>query len=260
MNNPLRHLWANNGVALNGWLHIPSGFSAEVMARAGYHSLTIDMQHGLADYAAAVAMLQGMSPMSVVPLARVPWNEPGLIMRMLDAGCLGIICPMINNRAEATAFVEACRYPPHGYRSYGPTRVALLHGNDYPEHAERMVLTFAMIETAEAYRNVEAIVTTPGLDAIYVGPADLSISLGLATRADFNDPALLEAVDTIFAAAQRHGIIAGIHTNHPAEATALIARGAQFVTIGSDAQILAAAARSIIQTISGQAGDGSIAY
>ena len=152
------------------------------MAHAGFDSLTVDMQHGLSHFESAVPMFQAISTTDTVPLARVPWNEPGIIMKLLDAGCYGIICPMINSADEAAAFVGACRYPPHGYRSYGPTRAALYAGADYAAHANEEVLTLAMIETKAGLENLEAIVQTPGLDAVYVGPADLSQSLGRQAR------------------------------------------------------------------------------
>ena len=115
-------------------------------------------------------MLQGICTTEVTPIARVPWNDPALIMKMLDAGAYGIICPMINTRAEAERFVGACRYAPVGYRSSGPIRAALWAGDDYHAKANDTVLTFAMIETAEAVRNLDEILTTPGLDAVYIGP------------------------------------------------------------------------------------------
>ena len=129
--NKLKTLWQEGKTVVNAWVTIPSAWSAEVMAHAGFDSLTIDMQHGLADYATALAMLQAVSTTDVVPLARVPWNDPAIIMRLLDAGAYGIICPMVNTRAEAEAFVGACRYAPRGYRSYGPTRAVVYAGADY---------------------------------------------------------------------------------------------------------------------------------
>ena len=140
-------MWRSEETVVNGWLHIPNSFSTEVMAHAGWDSLTIDMQHGPPEYHAALPMLQAISTTETVPLARVPWNEPGLIMRMLDAGCYGVICPMINTREQAEAFVGACRYPPEGYRSFGPYRARLYAGADYPQYANEEIVTMAMIET-----------------------------------------------------------------------------------------------------------------
>src|SRR5688572_698577 len=116
--NPLREIWRNGGCALNGWLHLPDSMATEAMAQCGWDSLTIDLQHGTVDYQAALRMLQAISTTAAVPMARAPWNEPGIIMKLLDAGAYGIICPMVNSRADCEAFVGACRYPPLGYRSF----------------------------------------------------------------------------------------------------------------------------------------------
>ena len=139
--NCLKRLWQEGKIALNAWLTIPSAWSAEVMAHVGYDALTIDLQHGLIDYQTALAMLQAISTTAVVPLVRAPWNEPAMIMRLLDAGAYGVICPMVNTRLEAEAFVQACRYPPAGNRSFGPSRATIYAGEDYFSFANQTVLT-----------------------------------------------------------------------------------------------------------------------
>lgn len=247
--NQLKNLWQNGDAAINAWLTIPSAFTAELMAHQQFDSLTIDMQHGLMGYDTAVAMLQAISTTAATPLVRVPWNDPGDIMRMLDAGAYGIICPMINSRAEAEQFVRAVRYPPHGQRSYGPVRARLYAGDDYVAHANNTILAFAMIETAEALARVDEIVSTPGLDAIYVGPADLSFSLTGRVQSDYTDPDLLGALDTIVAACRRHNVVAGMHTSSTAFALRMISRGFQFVTILADATYLEKAAADIVATM-----------
>jgi 4-hydroxy-2-oxoheptanedioate aldolase len=244
--NRLVQLWKQGKTVVNAWLTIPSSWSAEVMAHAGFDSLTIDMQHGLADYQTALAMLQAISTTDVVPLARVPWNDPAIIMRLLDAGVYGIICPMINSRAEAQAFVGACRYPPAGYRSYGPIRALTYAGEDYASHANETVITLAMIETAQALKNLDDILSTPGLDGLYIGPADLSMGLGLADLANFQNPELLRALDTILNAAARHNVIPGIHANTPENAILLSERGFRFVTPANDTVLLRAAAKTAV--------------
>ena len=176
--NGVREAWQEGRAVINSWLGIPSSFSAEVMASMGWDSLVVDMQHGMIDYQMMVTMLQGISTTNVTPLVRVPWNDPAHIQKALDAGAYGIVCPMINNRAEAEKFVGSCRYAPLGYRSSGPIRASLYGGADYHAKANDIVVAFGMIETQEALDNLDAILSTPGLDAIYVGPSDLSISLG----------------------------------------------------------------------------------
>jgi len=249
--NKIRSIWAAGGVVINGWLHLASSFSAEVMAHAGWDSLTIDLQHGPVHYDTALPMLQAISTTATIPLARVPWNEPGMIMKMLDAGCYGIICPMINSRAEAEALVGACRYPPLGYRSHGPTRAMLYAGPDYPGLANETVITMAMIETAAALKNLDDILSVPGLDAIYVGPADLSQSLGGKPAFNFEEPRLANAIDQIIAAAKQHGVVAGIHTGGGEPALRLIEKGFQFITILSDARLMANAAGQAIAALRG---------
>ena len=175
--NALKHKWADGEATINGWLSIGNPFTAEIMAAQGYDSLTIDVQHGALDYRDMLAMFQSMRASGVVPMARVPWLEPSAIMKTLDAGAYGLICPMINNAEEAAAFVRHARYPPLGLRSFGPTRANFSAGENYAAEANDEVLCIAMIETAEAVRNLEAIVATPGLDGVYVGPADLALGV-----------------------------------------------------------------------------------
>jgi len=247
--NRLLHIWQTGGYVINGWLHLPSSFAAEVMAHQGWESLTIDFQHGVIDYAAAVTMLQAISTTDVVPLARVPWNSPAEIMRMLDAGCYGIICPMVNTRVDAETFVGACRYPPRGYRSFGPTRAMLYAGADYPESADHHIITMAMIETVEAVENLDDILSVDGLDAIYIGPADLSQTFGGTERSDLTEPRMVDVLDRILEAARRHNVVTGIYTGSAAYAAMMVNKGVQFVTIQSDWRLMAAAARDAIAAL-----------
>jgi 4-hydroxy-2-oxoheptanedioate aldolase len=240
--NALKKLWAQGGTAVNGWLSIPSAFSAEVMAHQGFDSLVIDMQHGVVDYQAAANMLAAISTTEVVPLARVPWNDPAYVMKILDAGAYGIICPMINNRAEAEALVRAAKYPPKGYRSFGPVRASIYAGADYADHANDQLIVMPMIETAEALKNLDEILSTPGVDGVYVGPADLSLALGCKPRLDQTDPPVVDAQQKIVAACKRHGVIAGIHNATSGYALKMMEAGSQFLTLASDSRFMAAKA------------------
>ena len=177
MKSRLRETWNSGKPALNGWLGIPSTFSAEIMSHQDFDSITIDLQHGLTDYSIAVPMMQAMSASDATMLCRVPWLEAGIIMKLLDAGAMGIICPMINSREEAEEFVGATLYSPDGYRSSGPVRANIIH-SDYHNSANDQIISLAMIETEQAVENAEAICSTPGLTGIYVGPSDLAISMG----------------------------------------------------------------------------------
>jgi 4-hydroxy-2-oxoheptanedioate aldolase len=252
--NTLKTKWARGEVTVNGWLSIPSSFSAEVMSHQGFDSLTVDMQHGVVDYQVAVTMLQAISTTGVIPLARVPWNDPGRLMKILDAGVYGVICPMISTREQAEALVQACRYPPRGFRSWGPVRASIYAGTDYGDHANQDVLVIPMIETAQAMENLDDILSVPGVDAIYVGPADLSLALGCTPRLDQTDAPVVEAQKKIVAACKRHGIIAGIHNNTAEYASKMIAEGYQFVTLASDARFLAARAGEQVKAVKQSAG------
>jgi 4-hydroxy-2-oxoheptanedioate aldolase len=179
-------------------------------------------------------------------VVRVPWNDPGLIMRVLDAGCYAVICPMINTREEAEAFVGACRYPPEGYRSYGPYRAILYGGQDYTDHANETIVTMAMIETHEALENLQQILSVPGLDAVFVGPSDLGQSLGHGPGMDREEPEVVEAIDSVLAAARDGGLAAGIFTGSSEYASHMALKGFQFVTISSDVRLMASAAAGAI--------------
>jgi 4-hydroxy-2-oxoheptanedioate aldolase len=245
----IRAFWKAGGVALGGWLNVPSPFVAELMAHAGWDVLTIDLQHGLMDYEGALQMLYAMAGTGVVPFARLPWNDPGLIMKMLDAGCLGIIAPTISTREDAERFVGACRYPPHGYRSIGPTRASVVYGSEYVDHAVDRVVTMALIETAEAIMNIEDIVNTPGLDAVLVGPSDLSRSLVGASGPAFSHPTVAEAIEQVFAAARRAKRVFGAYTVQEEDTLSMARKGAQYLPFSADSRILSMAARGHISRL-----------
>ena len=247
--NQLQTIWAEGKTAVNGWLHIPSSWSAEVMAHAGWDSLTIDLQHGLADYETAVAMLQAIATTETTPLARCTWNDPAQIMRLLDAGAYGIICPMINNRAEAEQFVGACRYPPLGYRSLGPTRAKLAAGADYAQKANETIIALAMIETKEALENLADILVTPGLDGVFVGPGDLGLSLTGQMGMDMNEPTLAKALAQIAEVTRANGRFAGIWVPSAAHGRQMRQLGYQFITLSADSRLLAEASQKMIQEL-----------
>src|ERR1035437_4683539 len=244
--NRLRTIWQSGGAVVNGWLAIPNSFSAETMAHQGWDSLTIDLQHGVVDYQAMIPMLQAISTTDTVPVVRVPWLEPGSLMKALDAGAYGVICPMVNTPDDARNLVAYTHYAPRGTRSFGPVRALLYSGADYPQHANDTIVTFAMIETATALNNLDAILSVPGLDAIYIGPSDLSLALGCTPTFDDLDQKAAEAVDHILARAKAHGVVAGIHNGSTEAALRRIAKGFQFVTISSDARLMAAGAQAVV--------------
>ncbi len=230
----LHDRWSNNEKGLNGWCSIPSTVTAEIMSGNDFDSLTIDLQHGLIDYQTALLMMQAISASSITPIARVPWNEPGIIMKLLDAGALGIICPMINNANDAEKFVKATKYVPDGYRSSGPTRAMLVHGNNYHHDSNKTIISFAMVETLEALEKVSEIASTPGLSGIYVGPSDLSVSMGLNPGLDREEPEMIDAISKILNACKENNIKAGIHCLSTDYLKKSYRDGFDFATLGTD--------------------------
>jgi 4-hydroxy-2-oxoheptanedioate aldolase len=253
--NPIKMLWGQGEPVLNGWLSIACPFTAEIMAAQGYDALTIDLQHGIVGYETATTMLQAMRASGIAPLVRVPWLDPGAVMRVLDAGAYGVICPMIDTAEEAQRLVSFVRYPPTGTRSFGPLRAALTASAsdlaDYGAHADDHLLCFAMIETAQAVAHIDEIVTVPGLDGIYIGPADLTLGL-TGTRyppgVDREEPELIETIQRLLDRAHHAGIRAGLHTATPAYALRGVEWGFDLVTVSSDVHLLAAAAHASVRT------------
>ena len=244
---------AENKPVVNGWLANPSTASAEAMAHLGWDSLTIDMQHGLVDYTNALPILQTISSTDATPLARVNWNEPGQIMKILDAGCYGVICPMVSNKQEAKKFVQACMYPPQGYRSFGPTRGLIYGGSDYPDYANDEILKLAMIETKESLEKLDEIMSTPGIDGIYVGPADLSLAIG--EKPGFDKPENTKAYSEILRIlehAKKNKIFAGIHNGTPEYAKKMIEKGFNFVSIASDLRFMTSGAKDAVEKLKGK--------
>ena len=261
LRNRLKERWAGGSPTINGWLSIGNSFTAEIMAAQGYDSLTIDIQHGALDYSSALTMFQAIKGTGAVPLARVPWLDPGYIMKALDAGAFGIICPMINNRAEAEKFVSCMRYPPDGQRSFGPTRAAVaMPGYGVQMNAE--VLALAMIETDDGVRNLEEIAATPGLDGIYVGPADLTLGTQkgrLPPGFDREEEEMIAIIRRIAEVCARHDLVACLHCGTPAYAAKAISWGYRMTTVAGDARLLAAAANASVASWRELVGRGGAA-
>jgi 4-hydroxy-2-oxoheptanedioate aldolase len=227
--------------AVNGWCALPSPVTAEIMGRQGFDLITVDLQHGLMDYQMALTMLQVLQGLPAPVLVRVPWNEPGIVMKCLDAGFAGVICPMVNTVEDARRLVQSARYAPMGGRSFGPTRANLVHGAGYVKTANTAVLVLAMIETREALDNLEGILAVEGIDGVYVGPSDLGLSLGYEPTLDPTAPEVLEAITLIAARAKAAGRIAGVHTGSPEMIHRMFAQGYDFASLLTDARIFATA-------------------
>ena len=254
MKNKLKALWQDEQPIINSWMSSNSPFCAEVLAESGYDSITVDLQHGLNDYKDALGIFQAIGRYSVCPMARVPWLDPQIIMKILDAGSMGVICPMINNAKQAEEFVSYMRYPPLGQRSYGPTRAIYSVGKSYWDHANSEILALAMIETKESFKNIRSIVTTKGLSGIYIGPSDLSIGLSdgeLKPGMDRTEPEIVSAVQTILNEAKMAKIFAGIHCATAEYAAKAISWGFDMVTVHSDVRLLAEIATRTVKNTRG---------
>ena len=234
--NSLKLMLQAGEVVTNGWLHIPNTWSAEVMTNAGWDSVTVDMQHGLHNIETAMQLMQAISTTETIPMARAMWNDPAGIMRLLDMGAYGIICPMINSRSDCEKFVQACKYPPLGYRSSGPTRARVYGGDDYVDHANDEILTMAMIETTEALENLDEILTVAGLDAVFVGSRDLQMSL--SSRGKKKPELFDEAINTILIKCNEHHIVPGIWCGSLDQADQMKVLGFKFIALMSDSMIL----------------------
>lgn len=246
--NPLRTQIASSEPALGCWLSAPSSVNAEFVASIGYDYVCVDMQHGLIGYADLVPMLQALSTTTTTATVRVPWNEPGVIGKVLDAGAMAVIVPMVNTVEEAEAAMRRGKYPPRGDRSSGPTRVMPLEGADYPEVANEHVLIIPMIETVQAVENIDGILSVEGVEAIYVGPMDLGVSMGLGRGT--TDPAFFDAIDHIAHRCAEHRVVAGIHAT-PETTTDRVARGYGMVTVDTE---LLAMRRSLVQSLTSARG------
>jgi 4-hydroxy-2-oxoheptanedioate aldolase len=248
----LRELWDGGGVTAGGWCVIPSPFSAELMGRSGFDWVCVDTQHGLIGYDHMVPMLQALSITGTPAFVRVPWNTPGDIMKALDAGAQGVIVPMVNSAEDARRAIGASRYPPDGYRSWGPIRAALGVDGYVPATANRRVVVAVMIETEAGVAAADEIVSVPGVDAVYVGPNDLAVTHGMTPSADAFDERHQRIVETVLAACQRHGVVAGIHCGSVETALRWRERGFRMFNVTSDGIFLRTGAAQVVRSLAGQ--------
>lgn len=239
---------------LNGWLHIPNSWTAELMALSGWDTVTIDFQHGFHDIPAALSMLQAIAAGGSIPMVRVPWNEPTSIMRLLDAGAPGLICPMIETRAQCEDFISWCRYPPDGRRSLGPTRAKTIYGPSYAADANRWIVAFAMIETVEGYRNAQDICGVPGLDGVFIGTGDLRLSLAIEGR----ESELEDTIQAIRRTCEAHGLVPGLFTPDVDEGLRRIDEGFRFITVKTDATLLKEHATEVVTRLRTSQADSSV--
>ena len=229
----LRDKFAKGETAFGVWAALPDAFAAELMCVGGVDYICVDQQHGLVDYPEMVEMLRAIEGRrTAVPLTRVPANQAWIIGKAL---------PMVSNRAEAAAAVAACRYSPRGNRSFGPVRASMVMNSRDVAVMGEGVLCFVMVETREGVEKIDEIAGTPGLDGIYVGPADLALGLGLQPDLDKEEPEHVAAVERILAACKKYGIVPGIQCSNGKAARKQADRGFRFVTFTKDSSLLPAA-------------------
>jgi len=239
LNTRMRDVWANGEVAYGSWSGFPNVGIAESIAALDFDFNCIDTQHGGVGYEGSLELLNVIDRGVGTPTLRVPWNEPGIIGKSLDAGANAVIVPMVNTAEQAHAAVSYAYYPPMGARSWGPARAGMRGASYTPDSANSANLIIPMIETAEAIRNLDGILAVSGVDAVYVGPADLSITLGLPPRNNDDAPEFTEALLTIVDRCNNAGVIAGIHSN-PALAGLRAEQGFRMITVATDSAILRA--------------------
>jgi 4-hydroxy-2-oxoheptanedioate aldolase len=245
----LRELWDRKQPTLGGWCAIPSAISAEVLGVAGFDWVVIDTQHGLIGYEDLTVMLPALSNAGVPTIVRVPWNDASAIMKALDVGAQGVIVPMVNSSEEARMATEACRFPPHGNRSWGPTRPGLYAPGYSPETANSDIVCAVMIETVEAVDKIDDILSVPGVDAVFVGPNDLAISAGFAPTADPSEPEHLHLIRSILKACQKRDVVAGIACDGAALARRWRGEGFRMLALPSDISLLAKAVEKLLLEI-----------
>ena len=250
--NPLREVWRGGGTAFGLWTVVPGSFGAEILSGTGVDYVCVDQQHGIIGYDAMVPMLQAIEAGRAAPITRVLSGDPYGIMKSLDAGVWGVIVPLVNSAADARSAVAACRYPPRGVRSFGPSRAAGVIGSGDPEVLEREVVCFVMVETREALDRVDEIASTPGLDGIYVGPSDLALSLGLPPTLEIGGEEHAEAIERVREACARNGIAAGIQAPSGEWARRHAEAGFDMVTVATDASLLRGAALAELAAVRGE--------
>jgi 4-hydroxy-2-oxoheptanedioate aldolase len=255
----VRGKWRDGGSVVGLWTALPGASTVEMTLVDGLDYICIDLQHGLVDFSDLSAMLGPIQAAGMLPLVRVPANSPWLIGRALDVGAMGVVVPLVSSVDDAAMAVSACRYPPAGVRSFGPIRASMSMGSSEPSDLER-VLCIVMIETAEGIKSADAIAQTPGIDAIYVGPADLGLGLGMEATLSPSAAGHKEAISSLLATCQRNGIAAGIQCASGEAGAERLREGFQMVTIGKDSALLRAAVMHEVSALSGTADISEAKY
>lgn len=232
------------------WSVLRDPLAAEAVARSGVDLVVLDLQHGGIDEPDLLPLLQATQPFAAT-LVRLRAVDPAQVNRVLDVGADGVIVPLVDGPEDARRAVAAALYPPAGRRSYGPIRAALRHGPSYATHVAAHALVIAMIETAPALEQVEAIAAVPGLGGLFVGPADLGLAHGWGIQTDGDLPAYLAARRRVVDAAHAHGLSVGLHGNDPEKARAALAEGIDWVVVASDLTLVRTGTEARLRAVMG---------
>ncbi len=247
--NPLKVLFAQGKPALVAWQQVPAPFVGELLGHSGVDAVCLDLQHSPIFVEQAVPIMQAISSTPATPIVRVSANRFEEINRVLDNGAYGVIAPLINTVADAQEFMRACLYPPQGERSWGAPRGLIYGGDDYFTHANDTILKLAMIETGTALTNLEAILKVSGLDGVFIGPSDLSISLKGSPALDWEQGALADAIQYVRKTTKAAGKYAAIWCPGVPMAKAMVAAGYDMVVVGPDTLVLKSEFASRVQQL-----------
>jgi len=231
------------------WLATGSSLAAEMLAHQGFDWLNVDMEHNAIDLQTTQSLFQAIATTDTIPFARVPWNDPQIIKRVLDIGAYGVVIPTIEDKAQAEQAVGACRYPPHGYRGMGTIRGRLYGGDDYAERANDEICVVLMLETKTAVDNADDILSVPGIDAVFIGPNDLAASMGLPLGLDNAHPDHVAAVESIRRSCENAGVPSGIHCATAQSVNQRIQEGFQWIALSSDAGLMTTQANAEINSL-----------
>jgi 4-hydroxy-2-oxoheptanedioate aldolase len=236
----LRERWAAGLPARGVWSTLPDPVVAELLGRAGYDYVCVDLQHGMTGPGTVLPVLQALRATPADVLVRVPGPDPEAMMRALDLGADGVVVPMVDTPEQAAAAVAACTYPPGGVRSWGPMWGDVDGGAPGPAEADAARVVVVMVETAAGLANADAIAAVPGVDAVYVGPNDLALSLGHGRETYLTSAAVHAALDRVVAATTTAGTVTGLHCATPEMAAYWRDRGVRMLTVATDTTLLRA--------------------
>ena len=249
MKNPLKERLQNGEAVIGAFIMLNHPDVAEWLSRLGFDWILLDSEHAPSDFNDLQRMMQAMNGSGCIPIVRPQWSEPVVIKRVLDIGAYGVLLPWINSKEEAENAVKFCRYPPQGIRGFGPRRAGMFDP-DYFKTANDELLVTVQIETEEALKNLDDILAVPGIDACYIGPWDLSVSLGFGVPPDWKDPRYLAVFDRVLEAARRHGKPAGMFTILDNVEWAL-EKGFKFNTVDTDDNFLIRGAKMALEKARG---------